>query len=63
MSPSEMVLHLRDAAMLCAQISRASDDSRIGREFESLSIELADVAQRLSTLFADPGEIQQVEVS
>ena len=58
MSPSEMVLHLRDAAMQCAQLSRASTDCRVRRESEDLSIKLADIAQRMNTLLIDAGTIR-----
>jgi hypothetical protein len=55
MSPTEIVPRLREAAMRCAHLSRERADSRIRREFESLSVELADVAERLEALIAgDP---------
>jgi hypothetical protein len=53
-SPSEIVVHLRDAAMQCIRLSRASGGGRMERGFENLSVELADVAQCLEALFACP---------
>lgn len=58
-APDEMALLLCDAAMLCAHLSRASNDGRLGQEFENLSVELADAAQHLKTLFDDPVTFQQ----
>jgi hypothetical protein len=50
MSLTEIALRLREAAIRCAHLSRERADSPIGQEFESLSVELADVAQRLEAL-------------
>jgi hypothetical protein len=58
-APSEMVLYLRDAALQYIRLSRASADSRTAQQFEALSLELADVAQRLKILFDDPRTIQR----
>jgi hypothetical protein len=53
MSPTEIAPRLREVATRCAHLSRDSADRNIGREFESLGVELADVAERLEALFAD----------
>ena len=52
MSPTEIPSRLREAATRCAHLSRDCTDSNIGQEFESLSVELADVAERLEALIA-----------
>jgi hypothetical protein len=50
MSPTEIAPRLRDVATRCAHLSRECADGHIGQEFESLSVELADVAERLEAL-------------
>jgi hypothetical protein len=51
MSPTEIAPHLREVAIRCAYLSRHADGS-VGRELESLSVELADVAERLEGLIS-----------
>jgi hypothetical protein len=52
MSLTEIAQRLREVAIRCAHQSRERADSPIGQEFESLSVELADVAQRLEALIS-----------
>jgi hypothetical protein len=52
MSPTEIVPHLRELAIRCAHLSRESADRRSAQELESVSVELADAAERLAAVFA-----------
>jgi DNA-binding CsgD family transcriptional regulator len=51
-SLTEIAPRLREAAIRYAHLSRERPDNPIGQEFETLSVELADVAERLETLIA-----------
>jgi hypothetical protein len=54
MSPTEIVSRLREVAIRCAHLSNACADSGTATELESLSVELADAAERLETVLAIP---------
>jgi hypothetical protein len=54
MSPTEIVPRLREVAIHCAHVSRECADSRTAQELESLSVELADAAERLEGIFVTP---------
>jgi DNA-binding CsgD family transcriptional regulator len=63
MSLTEIAPGLREAAIRYAHLSRERPDSPIGQEFETLSVELADVAERLETLIAgDVGRLQTTQL-
>ncbi len=47
MSPDELAPLLREVSLYCAHASRDSLDDRAAQELESLSVELADEAQKL----------------
>jgi hypothetical protein len=52
--PDEVVPLLREASLYCAHASRDSLDGRTAQELEGISVELADAAQNLETLFLAP---------
>jgi hypothetical protein len=58
-SPSELVTQLHDTGMRCAHLSHTVSDPGMAREFESFGAELADLAQRLEAVLADPEASQE----
>ena len=56
MSPADIVAGLREEAIRCARLSRDSADGGAARELESLSVELADAAERVQNLLAPSGD-------
>jgi hypothetical protein len=55
MSPLEIASRLREVALLCAHLGRDTAQTETARELESLSVELADAAERLGVAFAISG--------
>ena len=55
MSSAETVLQLRELAVRYAHLSRLCADQRAAEEFDGLSAELADAAQRIEALFSIRG--------
>ena len=51
MSPAETVLRLRQLAVRYAHLSRSCADRQTAEELDSLSIELAEAAQRMESAF------------
>jgi hypothetical protein len=51
MAPSEVGPHLREVALRCMRLARESADTRTAREFEDISIELAERAGSLEAAF------------
>jgi hypothetical protein len=54
LSPNETVLRLRELAVRYAHMSRLCVDRPTAEELDSLSVELAEAAQRMEALFAVP---------
>ena len=54
MTPHEIAPLLREVSLHCAHVSRDCRDDRTAQELEGLSVELADSAQNLETLFLAP---------
>jgi hypothetical protein len=52
--PDEVAPLLREVSLHCAHASRDCFDDRTARELEGLSVELADAAQNVETLFLAP---------
>jgi hypothetical protein len=58
MSQAEIVAGLREEPMRCARLSRDSADSGAAQELGSLSVELADTAERVQNLLNPSGNEQ-----
>ena len=54
MSPAEIGPHLRELALRCLSLARASTDARAARELEDIGSELADRASSLEAIFIIP---------
>jgi hypothetical protein len=61
LSAIEIIARLREAAVFCARASRESADNQNSQKLESLSVELADAAQRLAAVFVVTAEDSESE--